>query len=780
MSSLLKSSLRLVLGRKLETLAVILVTLVAVLGSTSLAMVSENYGRVAYELYKASGGDLLLTGSFPAQVLEELRGQPFVEEVRAYRFTFAAARQGEELVTLPVIGHESFQQVFRPHALQGSLPRAKSEAVLYETQWAPEAPRLGHSGSVTLLAHSYVTGRVMREELRLVGNASGLYQIGGLPQVLVVHEALLQEITGNVYSYLAVDVRGEAREGARQVLEWMEGKGVRVAWYFVNTPEENAVARIVRGITSLFALPTLLLLISVPLISASVGSAFVARDFKLIGLMKALGAGPWELFQQYSLPWLIRGGIGMALALLLAPGAAENFYRSSFQEEELGRALYEGFGFQASSLILLSYGALTFLLILLGALVPFLLAMRVRPLEAVTFTGLYVERSFAVVPSTFRPSLLYFIREPLARYWKLLVLVLLLGSLMGLSASATMIRLGAEELASRAMDRAYMPMDAYVVLNAISPDERLQQKVEDVLRQLVGSYHLTLTGTFSGAIEGIGFVQLVASIGGDPRLEFPLLEGRYPRKGEAVVSLNVAKLRAVEVGDVLRFRDGLGREHNLKVVGISKALHLGGSYVLVSEDQYLEIRGASRSLTFGALAAALVLPQGRAAEEVKGALETSLPLQATVQAREAIARSIVDSTALVRGALGIVSILAIFISAVVVGAVMIGDHLARAKEVAVLKALGLPPAALSLSSLFLAVLATLSSLPLALLVGWLLAEGFARNLATFTPYISPKLTAEALLSPLLLLSLLLLYVTIALAVFVIARRINVARSLSDL
>ncbi|MCS7106620.1 MAG: hypothetical protein NZ902_00710 [Acidilobaceae archaeon] len=70
MSSLLRSSLRMVLGRRLETLAVILVTLVAVVGSTSLAMVSENYSRVTYELYKASGGDLLVTGSFPAEVVD--------------------------------------------------------------------------------------------------------------------------------------------------------------------------------------------------------------------------------------------------------------------------------------------------------------------------------------------------------------------------------------------------------------------------------------------------------------------------------------------------------------------------------------------------------------------------------------------------------------------------------------------------------------------------------------------------------------------------------------
>ncbi|MCS7106621.1 MAG: hypothetical protein NZ902_00715 [Acidilobaceae archaeon] len=527
--------------------------------------------------------------------------------MRAFRFTFAAARQGEELVTLPVLGHESFPQVFKPHVLRGSLPRNKGEAVLYETQWAPEAPRLSYAGEVTLFAYSYVKDRVMREELRLVGNASGLYQIGGLPQVLVVHESLLEEMMGDVYSYLAVDVKGDVRGGAERVLKWLEGRGTRVAWYFVNTPEENAVARIVAGITSLFALPTLVLLLSVPLISASVGSAFVARDFKLIGVMKALGAGPLELFQQYSLPWLIRGGAGMLLALLLAPGFGENFYRSSIQDEELGRAIYESFGFRASAETLVSYAALAFLLILLGALVPFLLAMRVKPVEAITFTGLYAERSAAFVPPTFRPVLLYFLREPLARYWKLLVLALLLGTLMSLAASAAMIGKGAEELAARAKDSEYMPMDAYVILNALSPDEKLQQKVEEILRPLA-QYHLTVASRFSGAIEGVGFVQLVASVGGDPSLEFPLQEGRYPGKGEAVISLNVAKLKGLEVGDTLKFRDGLGREHSLKVVGISKALHLDGSYVLVSQDQYLEIRGASRSLTFGALSAALALP----------------------------------------------------------------------------------------------------------------------------------------------------------------------------
>ncbi|MEN2999196.1 MAG: ABC transporter permease [Acidilobaceae archaeon] len=780
MSVAVRAALRTVLRRKLESVAVILVVAIAVIGVSSLNLARENFSQSVYSLTLSVTGEVLLIGDFSPEIARDLSSLPSVREVRDLRVAFGAVSQEGELVLVTVMGHGSFARAFRLYLLEGSMPSTKGEAVLYTALRAPSTEQVRASEKVSLLLYDYAKGSLTRHELKLVGTAKGFNHIGRAGQVLIVHEELLREALGERITYLSLSSTGDARSAAAEALRALEERGSPASWYFINTKEENAVVRIVEGATTLFSLPILLLLASVPLISASVGSAFVARDFKLIGVMKALGAGPWELFQQYSLPWIVRGLVGLSLGVVLAPLAAREVYVRAIGDDELGRALYEVYGFSLYPEVLLLYASVTVLLLFLGSLVPFLLAMRVEPIEAIAFSGLYAGRSARFIPS-WRGGLrlIYFLRDLAARYWKLATLVLLLSSLLGLSAASAMITSGAAEISERARDRAYNPMDLHIYVNSLEPGSRVVEALEGKLRADAQDYHITYLRTFSGAVEGLGFVPLVASARGNPAVEFPLAEGRYPGKGEAVLSLSVARLRELRVGDVLEFRDGLGRVHQLRVVGISRALHLGGSYVLVSADQFLEIAGESRPSGYGGLAAAVALG-GKDGRELVRRLESALSLQLEAEDREGLARSVRSATGLIRGASYSILLVLLLVSLVVAASAIVGDLLARVREVAVMKAIGMGALDLSLISLLQAVLATLLSLPFALIIGYLVAERLARGVATFVPYVEPKVGLEAVLNPLSFLVLAFLYLSLFLVTWAAARRVDVVRSISDI
>ncbi|MCX8165351.1 MAG: ABC transporter permease [Acidilobaceae archaeon] len=780
MSLLAKSAVRSVVSRRLESLAVTLVVMIAVMGVSSLNLARENFSQSVYSLTLSVTGEVLVIGSFSPDVVRELLSLDSVREARDLRVTFGAVRQEGELVLVFVMGHQSFTEAFRAYVLEGALPSSREEAVLYTALRAPSAEEVKPSERVSLVLYDYERGGLRSYELKVVGTAKGFNHIGRSRQALIVHEDLLKEVLGERVTYLSLYSAGDAKRAAAEALKTLEERGSPASWYFINTREENAVVRIVDGVTTLFSLPIVLLLISVPLISASVGSAFVARDFKLIGVMKALGAGPLELFQQYSLPWLLRGMLGLVLGIALTPFAAKEVYVRAIGDDELGNALYEVYGFTVYPEVIALYALVTALLLFLGSLVPFFLALRVQPLEAITFSGLYAGGGARVIPPL--PGglrLIYFLRDMAARFWKIAALVLLLSSLLGLSAASAMIASGAEEISERARDRSYNPMDLYIYVNDLEQSLRVVDTLERELKAGAERYHITYLRTFSGAVEGLGFVPLVASARGDPTLEFPLIEGRYPSTGEAVVSQSLARLKGLKVGDVLEFRDGLGRVHELKVVGVSRALHLGGSYVLVSPDQYLTIARVSGPSAYGGLAAAAALG-GEDGRELVRRLESALSIQVEAEDREALARSVRSTTGLVRGASYSITLVLLIVSVIVTASVVVGDVLARVREIAVMKALGMKPLDFSLMSLLQAVLATLISIPPALLIGYLVAERLARGVATFVPYVEPKVGIEALLNPLSVMALFSLYLSLFLATWLVTRRVNVVRSISDI
>ncbi|MCX8196113.1 MAG: hypothetical protein N3F67_03440 [Acidilobaceae archaeon] len=757
------------------------VVMITVIGVSSLNLARENFSQSVYSLTLSVTGDVLLIGEFAPDAVKDLSSLPSVKEARVLRVTFGAVRQNGELVLVTVMGHQSFERAFRLYVLEGALPSAREEAVLYTALRAPSAEQVKPSERVSLVLYDYARGGLRHYELRIVGTAKGFNHIGRSGQVLVVHEDLLREALGESITYLSLSSAGDPRSTAAEALKLLEERGSPPSWYFVNTKEENAVVRIVEGVTTLFSLPIILLLISVPLISASVGSAFVARDFKLIGVMKALGAGPLELFQQYSLPWLVRGSLGLALGALLTPFAAREVYVRAIGDDELGKALYEIYGFAVYPEVIALYALLTALLLSLGSLVPFFLALRVQPLEAITFSGLYAGRSARVIPSLeVGLKLTYFLRDAAARFWKVAALVLVLSSLLGLSIASAMVASGAEEVSERARDSSYNPMDLYVYVNALEPSSRVVDLLEEELKLGAERYHITYLRTFSGAVEGLGFVSLVASARGDPTVEFPLIEGRYPSMKEAVVSQNLARLKGLKIGDVLKFRDGLGRVHELKVVGVSRALHLAGSYVLVSADQFIEIAGASRPSGYGGLAAAMALRDGDDGKDLVRRLESMLSIQVEAEDREALARSLRSTTGLVRGALYSILLVLLLVSVVVVGSVIVGDVLARVREIAVLKAIGMRALDFSLISLLQAIVATLLSLPLAFFIGYIVGERLARGVATFVPYVEPKVGIEAVFNPLSLLALASLYLTLFFVTWIVTRRVDVVRSVSEI
>jgi len=131
---LVRSALRVVVWKRLETLALILVTMVAVAAPASLTIIKSNLEHQIYELFKDVSGDIMLTGRIPSEALTALKGLEGVRSVNGMILTFGLL--GEERVLVAVMGHETFNNFVKLHVIrEGRFIEGPGEAVVYRAMF---------------------------------------------------------------------------------------------------------------------------------------------------------------------------------------------------------------------------------------------------------------------------------------------------------------------------------------------------------------------------------------------------------------------------------------------------------------------------------------------------------------------------------------------------------------------------------------------------------------------------------------------------------------------
>lgn len=775
MRSAVKSAMRTVIMRKVETLALVALVFIAVLGLASTAIVKENLERSVYETIRVFSGDVLVQGVFERRHVEMLEREGMNVSARRALLGFAAAEGRAPVVFLD---RSSARQMFGIVAIEGEMPSDRGEALLYSSVRAPVEARavakIGDSLQVFMLNLS--SGRPYISSLKVVGVAKGLNHIGPTGQIIVIDDGLMESLTGGKYTLLAIYVGGDVSRGEK-IVEMLRADGAEVSWYFINSAEENPILIILEGVLGLFALPLLMLFLSAPLMTLAAGSAMVARDFKLVGIMKAMGMGRKELLVHYSLPWIIRALIGAVLAAAVAPYASERLYLASFGDSEIARTIYEALGFEASPATIARSAVAVLALTIASSLVIFLIADRIEARSAISQLGLYATRPPSALSALRGPLWLrYAVRDLAARPWKPAAIGALISVILGLYMASVAIDIGASEAAEMAMRGELSPAETYarVQLAERMPVDMLGASVGSLLRQAGARYHLSLISSMPKAVEGVGFVYAVRSLDGDPSFEFPLTRGRLPQKGgEVVISESLSALLGADVNDTITVRSG-SRSAELTVVGISRAIHHSGSYILMTEESYEKITGiAVREVQSFYVASSL------GARELEEAL-SSLTAYLDIEGREELARTVRASSLLARGAMLTTSIVAIVSAAITLAAVIASDTAVRSREMAVMKALGTPSARLAASGAAETLISVALFLPLSFLIAQIAADRMARGAATFLPYVEPSVSLAVLADP-GILALMALAAAFAAGLSLLHyRQLNVTRALSEI
>jgi hypothetical protein len=232
---LVRSALRVVAWKRLETVALILVTMAAVVAPASLAIIKSNLEYQIYELFRDVSGDVMLTGRIPSEALTALKGLEGVRSVNGMILTFGLL--GEERVLVGVMGHETFDSFVKLYVIrEGRFISGPGEAVVYRAMFVRgpvEMPRVGDEVDLVV-----VTGQEpVPLKLRVVGLATGYNHIGPTPFLVVIDEGLLGRVMNYTMTAVRLEVVGDPRGVAGEARYVIESLGGSVSWHVVNVRE---------------------------------------------------------------------------------------------------------------------------------------------------------------------------------------------------------------------------------------------------------------------------------------------------------------------------------------------------------------------------------------------------------------------------------------------------------------------------------------------------------------------------------------------------------------
>ncbi|MEM2501564.1 MAG: FtsX-like permease family protein [Acidilobaceae archaeon] len=787
---ILRSALRIITGKRLETISVALLVFISILSISSIAIMKENMKNQVYELFGSATGDLLVLGLFNDTHLELVKRVDGVLDVAPYRVLAGVALVGGERIQVSIVGHETIASIFRVVVIkEGRLPGNANEATLYSSIRGPIAKKVNASlgDGIEVVAFNVSERKLARLNATLVGLAEGFNHIGRTPYVLIMNENLVRGMSGESHLALRILIRGDVKTVSENVLKTLRDNGVSISWYFINIREENPVNVLIEGLMGIFTLPLIALLLIAPAMSASIGLASVARDYKLVAVMKSIGFSSMDLFIYYSLPWIIRGLLGAIPALIVSPYVAKWLYVYFMGGAYIAELLYEAVGFKLMYDVAFRYTIIALALLALGSLVPLVLAYRIDIVKSISFIGLYAGETLRILSGFHR--FLWFklwLRNLTSGRWKLITTVILLAILWGLQVSSSSLGSGALKYSGLAQDREYNPVDIIGFVYAADPSIDLLGYISRIMGEVdsVSGYHVTLQYTLGVGVEGLSFVFLRATIAGDPSIEYPLEAGRYPeREGEVVISRSLAMLKGYKVGDKLRLVDGLGRIWEFKITGISRALQDRGSYLLLTESDIVKISGL-RAEEFRGLGLAIRLKDGLSieyeAEKLRGILESVESINVEYYTRHEVSREYSTASRMIQGVTGIISIIALISVAVALSSINIVESQAKMREIAVLKALGVPPSSRALETLTQTIAIIILSTPIAYATSYITAKLLARETATFFGYIEPEVTLNSLITSNTLTILIVVTVIITITVLITTSRLNTVRALADL
>jgi len=745
--TLARAGLRLVRARKLETAVMVLLVAGIVASYASILVLKENIAEQVYLQTRQSMGHVLVLGYFTDEDAAAVEALPGVAEARLYPAWYATTVIDGDRVSVPLVGETMARALVVFDVYEGRWPKSQGEAVFYHSLSAPPGsrlPMLGVGDRVEATAASASGPRVL--ELEVVGVARGYAFLGGAPIALVVPDETVLEVTGGVYTMLSVVAESDdlVDQVAEEVLGLLEERGVEVHAVFVNKKENNPVVAIFEGglrMLDMLALSSTALAAVIP---AALGAAQVAREARLVAVLKSIGV------ELYALPWLARAALGAALGALAAPALARLLLeRVVIGDNEIARIIFSYTPFNPHWGLVAENTLLTLALVAAAALVPVALAYKVREAEALHFIGIRGAARARLPAPNLRAAI--HAREALARPWRLAGLALALATVAAVAGAAAGLVDGVYSAAD--YYEIGSPVDLFVFASTApsAPGTPMWERLASAVPEHARGYAVYDQFDWVNALglgERFRFKTLLA---GDPQLGAPLIEGRYPEApNEAVVTRSIALLLGLNVGDTIEVSAPTGAKAAVEIVGVTSSMENVGYLMLLTPEGYKEIVGREPGASTGVLELDLpdTVDPAEEGKRIVAELEADPLVDASFMTRYDVANALRSMARILYGVLAAVSSVVAALALVAVAGIVLVDVESRARELAVYNALGLGPAWAALGTLANATAALLAAALLAQPPAQALAEAMARASAAAIGYVEPSVPQPIIAHPL--------------------------------
>ncbi len=702
----LRLGLKHAFSRKRSAVAFTALLLLSMTLCGTLIQASMHIQSATAEAIRVYCPDIVLLGYFPPSIISIAKSVEGVEKVACISVVnvVAEGRKG----SLPAI-----------LAYGNSIYSRGLFAVAYTTRPRGFEILLTPRGAYELGVRRGETIKLCRGalcvEARVAGYYSSISAIGyGL--ALLGTQELISKLGAGYCTVLAVSVGSGAsvEEVVKRLVEALREHGAVVRSYHIVSKSAEILSKVaaIRGMTLSVTSAIAIAIAFMALVSAALTIVSLERELSTIGVLRAVGMTSRQLIAVYSVGKILIVVISAAIAIAVTPVLGYSFATALLNAMGLTASLVKPFVKLAIYPSVIVEEVLLFVPIPTALLLaPGLAARRisvVRALNPYLSSDSYAAKSSL---ATLRWSpWLALLRRRLSRAVMYIVVLALL---------ATPVLSIAMLSAGYAVREQYALSTHFDTLIFTSP------QYYGVLRQALRGAQLLEMNTSWRLVEGHA---ILVNYVNEPRLlkmVAPLIAGRYPQKpGEAVVTLTVAKLLGVGIGDEISVG---GKSY--RVVGIVRY------YVENGLDIFVYSNGGGGTL--------MCFVKGVKPSEVWRILK-NLGVLARVVSAESYLQSVASGTSMV---LGIVSAPLLLACLVLLGGLLMTiatDLSVNAHHIAVLKCVG--TRSRDIAAWIVKALLPLMPIatPIALALAYALSNFIATSLATSFAYDPPKLSTSAI------------------------------------
>jgi len=783
-----KGALRQVVRKKVETVSIILLIFIVILSYGSLVILAENMSDHAYRQFRAVIGDVAIFGVFPNDFIPLVKDFDDISVVKTYKVWFGDLDVNGSKYSISLTD-DRYVEPLTVFDLNGSMPNEEGEAVFYYalTGVEPGGELLLDIGDEAVVYVVTPDGEERSIPIKIVGTARGFAHLGGMSQSIIVTRDVIDDIVGDRWIVVGVYVEPgsvDLDELADRLEALVDEEGYLHFFTLVNKKETNPVVVLLESASTILTIPISIVIGLIPLLVASAGSTTVIREVKIIATLKAIGSPNTWIFRYYSLPWIVRGGIGTALGVLAAPYSAEYIYVNFIvRDSEIADILISTLGFNVSNEVILSITTLVMGAVVIGALIPYAIAVSVRIVSAISSTGLYSIRT-PVKLSVGGSFTRLVIRELFTRPWKLVGIFLSIVILWGAVTALNMEANGLNGIIDTYRYDLDFDVNIFVSTTSRVSIEGLSRQISEEISSIDGirDYFMIDREIFIDMFGLVEVGQVIAGLQGDPTIAFPLDRGRYPdRLGEAVISRSLSILKNVDIGDSIEVSID-GAIYTLEIVGISISRLNNGFYLLVTPEQLSIMADIDEELGSRGVVIYLDVESDveEVSEKVKMVLEENPLLSVDYTTKDEIIDNIMFMMNFILGLNAGIIFSLLLASLISLSSIYSVDSEAKSKELAIVKALGVPNIYSAFGGVIqLAILIPFAAPP-SLLMGMIIADLISRSGATAIGYVEPMKPISSLLSPNMIIVFLVVMGIVLIVNYVKTRRLDVIRVIQEI